>query len=120
MTRILLTGSRAWTDDLAIRVALAPYRHAERPAVLVHGDCRGADRIAAATWRCWRLADEPHPADWATHGRAAGILRNRHMVTLGAVVCLAFIRDDSPGATHCARLATDAGIPTRYYRQVTA
>jgi hypothetical protein len=56
---------------------------------------------------------QAYPADWHTHGRAAGHLRNARMVAAGAELCLAFIRDHSRGASHCAALAEQAGIPTR-------
>jgi hypothetical protein len=56
---------------------------------------------------------EARPADWQTHGRAAGIIRNTAMTRTGADVCLAFVRDASPGASHCAAQAEAAGIPTR-------
>jgi hypothetical protein len=85
--------------------------------VLVHGACRGADLTAAAIWRLWGLPTEAHPADWTTHGRSAGFLRNRLMVDLGADVCLAFIRDHSRGAEHTAALAETAGIRTVRIRQ---
>lgn len=115
--RILVTGSRTWTDNAPIRAELDQWRHRLPGAVLVHGNARGADRIAAAIWRRWDLPTEAHPAQWNRLGRGAGHARNRAMITLGADVCLAFIRDGSPGATGCAELAEAAGIPTYRIRR---
>jgi len=114
MPRILVTGSRNWDDTETIAEALHLFYRAlgkDRSIVLVHGGARGADAIAAEIWRNQGLPVEAHPADWKTHGRRAGFLRNQEMVRAGADVCLAFIKDDSKGATMCANLAEQAGIP---------
>lgn len=117
ITRVLITGSRTWTNHPAIWTELSVYRMV-RPT-LVHGNARGADRIAAGIWQTWGLPIETHPADWSRHGKAAGHVRNRHMVALGADVCLAFIRDCSPGATACTALAHRAGIPVTLHTERT-
>jgi hypothetical protein len=111
--RVLVTGSRTWTAQHVIADALR--EHYTPGAVLISGACpRGADAIAEQIWASWGGQVERHPADWAT-GRAAGLARNAAMVAAGADVCLAFIRDTSPGASHTARLAELAGIPVRRY-----
>ncbi|MGJ6968913.1 bifunctional DNA primase/polymerase [Streptosporangium sp. G11] len=113
--RILLTGSRTWTDTATIRAALAEH-WGDGTAVLVTGACpRGADAIAETLWAEQGGHVERHPADWDAHGKRAGILRNADMVALGADLCLAFIRDASPGATHAAHLAERADIPICRY-----
>ena len=49
--RVLVTGSRTWTDTSALRDALAA-AWGDGSAVLVTGACpRGADRLAEACWR---------------------------------------------------------------------
>jgi hypothetical protein len=112
--RVLVTGSRTWTDTTAIRQGLARVWHPE--AVLVSGACpRGADRLAEACWEHWGGRVERHPADWRRYPRRAGFVRNLAMVELGADVCLAFIRGQSRGATHCADAARAAGIPVIAY-----
>jgi SLOG family YspA-like protein len=112
--RVLVTGSRAWTDTALIRAALARVWHPD--TVLVSGACpNGADALCEACWRAWGGVVERHPAAWNRHGRAAGLLRNQHMVGLGADLCLAFIHHHSPGASHTAALAETAGILTRRY-----
>lgn len=118
--RVLVTGSRNWTDDVVLSCALfETLVEAGRPndAVLVHGACpTGADAMAEQWWRRQGLPVERHPAEWTKHGRAAGPIRNQAMVDLGADVCLAFIRNDSRGATHCMTRAEVAGIPVRVWR----
>jgi Bifunctional DNA primase/polymerase, N-terminal/SNF2-related domain/YspA, cpYpsA-related SLOG family len=112
--RVLVTGSRTWTDEKAIADALAGHWH-DGNAVLVTGACpRGADEIAERIWRARGGLVERHPADWRTV-RDAGMRRNAAMVALGADVCLAFIRDASPGATRAAHLAEQAGIPVHRF-----
>ena len=125
--RILVTGSRTWTDaDLLNSVLDDALREWLNRAmvVIVHGDCpKGADAMARAWVRRQPRIDgrfapvkhEPHPAHWARFGKSAGFRRNAEMVDLGADVCLAFIKDGSKGATHCAGLAEKAGIPVRRF-----
>jgi hypothetical protein len=138
--RVLVTGSRDWTDRRvvedtltaagALAVALG------QRLVVVHGACpTGADRIADG-WARWHqnrgtaIDIEQHPAQghptedfgpWP----AAGPRRNAFMVGLGADACFAFIgpctsprcRRTEPhpshGASGCADLAEQAGIPVR-------
>lgn len=117
--RILVTGSRDWDDEGTIRLALAQITMLHgHEHVVVHGGARGADTIAGAVADAWTggMTTETHPADWNQYGKRAGFVRNAEMVNAGADVCLAFIRNNSRGATMCAQLAEKAGIPVRYYR----
>lgn len=83
--------------------------------VLVSGGAQGADVLCEQCWTHWGGAVERHAADWQRDGRRAGYLRNLRMVEAGADVCLAFIRNQSRGASHCAAWADLAGIPTTVY-----
>lgn len=117
--RILVTGSRDWTDMDVVHGALATAVYQQVPAVIVHGACpNGADAIASWWIRKHRiigLTEEAHPANWQINGKRAGFIRNADMVNLGADVCLAFIRNGSRGASHTAALAEQAGIETRRF-----
>lgn len=113
MTRVLITGSRTWDDTDAIIGALWGTREELGDFTLVSGACpTGADRLCEEAARRAGMPIERHPADWKTHGKRAGFVRNAEMVNLGADVCLAFIRDGSKGASMTADLAEKAGIRT--------
>ena len=112
MRRILVTGSRDWTDrELLERHLLL--QSAGKGTVLVHGACpTGADRLADEITYSWPWTVERHPAEWYMHGKAAGPLRNQAMVDLGADVCIAFLLPGSRGTVDCAARAEAAGIRT--------
>jgi hypothetical protein len=112
--RLLVTGSRDWTDSEKIHAEMAWVTLGYiQNITLVHGACpTGADDIADkhAARLGWDV--ERHPAQWSRYGKRAGFVRNAEMVDAGANVCLAFIRNRSKGASMCAELAEKAGIPT--------
>lgn len=131
MRRILITGSRDWTDRKAIFDVLYHELATYRQIVIIHGACpSGADAIAhdfhLANWRVG-VAVSRHPADWERdcdqscyhkprlkNGKPycpmAGHLRNQLMVDLGADICYAFPLPDSRGTKDCIRRAKKAGI----------
>lgn len=120
--RVLITGSRHATDaehreliSEAIQKAVGHIRACDMDRViLVHGNQRGVDLIAAdiVTRWAWPIQVEAHDARDFGSWPAAGPRRNEHMVRLGANVCLAFPAPDSRGTWDCARKAADAGIHT--------
>lgn len=126
--RILVTGSRSWSNEDAVRDgilwALGTYTTIG-PPVLVHGACPagGADWIADKVWReimtthgDWMAQPETH---WISdHPSFAA--RNQHMVDLGATCCLAFATSWASGTGQTARMARTAGIPVRDYGVPTA
>lgn len=124
--RVLITGSRDWDDyDRMFSTLQRVYASLkDRDPVLVHGAAKGADSSAAAIWSRLGGKTEAHPANWKTHRadcstvckarsicKRAGAMRNIEMVKLGATLCVAFIKNNSNGATMCADLAERAGIP---------
>lgn len=114
--RILVTGSRYWLVDDLYEIGAVLLEHGldgDSSVTLIHGACpRGVDKMADAFAHEFGWTVERHPANWETYGRRAGYVRNAEMVKAGADICLAFIRNESKGATMCANLAEEAGIKT--------
>lgn len=116
--RILVTGSRDWNDRTVIHNALLSISPKEgEQMTVINGGARGADWLAQECARALGYVVITHVADWDKYGKRAGYVRNQQMVDSGVDVCLAFIKNESKGATMCADLATKAGIPVRFYRE---
>jgi SLOG family YspA-like protein len=120
---ILVCGSRSWTDaGLIVRVlidAADPSAHGDE-VVVVHGDARGADRMAAQAAEAIGCRVVAHPADWLKHGRAAGPIRNRDMLDTHPVELVIAFTDDPPGTKGSGTWdligqALARGIPVRVY-----
>ena len=138
-SRLLVTGSRHFENAALMAESLLAAIDdfcLGLEVVVVHGNARGADRIAATAARQLGLAVEPHDADWdgpcrdsckpghrrpspggGTFCPAAGNYRNQLMVDLGADLCLALPIGTSPGTWDCVRRAKTAGIPVRVIGQ---
>jgi SLOG family YspA-like protein len=129
--RILVTGSRDWSNDITVVFALkdAVSGRESESITIVHGGCpSGADHAAEVIASCWRYVVEVHEANWRANGKAAGPIRNQEMVNAGADLCLAFIMPckksgcrvpqphDSHGTADCVKRARAAGIHVREYR----
>jgi hypothetical protein len=138
--RILVTGSRDWTDRSAMALAISDYLGERGTSIgrawpfplVIHGGARGADACADAIARNWGWTPRKVEADWygpcrepcrPGHRRrnqrgdwycpAAGNYRNQAMVDSGADICLAFPLPGSEGTWDCVQRAKAAGIPVR-------
>ena len=78
------------------------------------GTARGADRLGEQYAEQNNIVLKKFPADWDTHGKKAGYLRNEAMA-LEADALIAFWDGDSPGTSHMIDLAKAKGIPIKVY-----
>jgi hypothetical protein len=64
----------------------------------------------------YTISTETHKADWTTHGKGAGPLRNQKMVDLGADIAVAYMHEGSRGTADCVARAKKAGIEVLLYK----
>lgn len=111
VTRVLVTGSRQWTDWLLPgRVAYHFHEACPKSPTLVNGRCRGADIIFRTLWLQRGGLVEDYLPDWSK-GLGSGHTRNRLMVDSGVDICVSF-NLGTPGTTGCQEYALSKGVPT--------
>ena len=107
--RVLVCGGRDYNDKDFLFAALDKV-HSKTPiSVLIEGGASGADRLASQ-WACLPgVLNQRFTADWATHGRAAGPIRNKTMLIQGKPdLVVAF--PGGRGTDNMIKQAREAGV----------
>lgn len=105
----LICGGRDFGDAAMFSDAMRDLmRHFGHPDVIVHGDATGADTMAGELARRLSISEIACPADWKTHGRAAGPIRNKGMLAHGIDKVIAF--PGGKGTANMIKQARAAGV----------
>jgi hypothetical protein len=117
--RVLVCGSRDWNDRRRIKIAIGRLLEHYGDLTIIHGACRGADRIAdeiAEELGLTRMAFPITRSEWRSLGPAAGPLRNRRMLDQQPSLVLAF-SNGTDGTQGTVDEARKRGIPVRVIGQ---
>lgn len=116
--KLIVAGGRDFDSYGAVSEEINHLAHGELAdygVSIVSGMARGADRLA---WEFAKQADVQcyvFPADWDTHGKAAGFIRNRQMAEF-ADGLLAFWDGESRGTKHMIETMRAMGKDVRVIR----
>ncbi len=114
--KILVAGSRDYTNQTKIYKILSKL---PTDTIIIHGDCRGADRIAGFVATQLGMIVCKYPADWKQYGRAAGPIRNQQMLNENEDIEKAIIFheciDQSTGTKDMLSRLKRKGIPVEIY-----
>lgn len=107
--KVLVCGGRDYHDFDAAFHALDTL-HGRRPVTtVIHGAAQGADNLAGRWAEARGIACQKFPADWETHGKAAGHIRNRKMLYEHPDLVVAF--PGGRGTANMVKQAEQQGVP---------
>ena len=110
--KTIIAGSRAITDyDVLIK---AVKDCAFKITSVVSGCARGVDALGEKFANDNSLPLEKYPADWSTHGKRAGYIRNTEMAD-NAEALLAIWDGESRGTKHMIDIAREKGLEVCVY-----
>ena len=87
----------------------------EDDTLIICGDEKGVDAMAAAAARFWGSDPVVVEAEWGKHGRKAGILRNLAMISRRPKLVIAYWNGSSPGTAHTISESRKRGIPVEVH-----
>jgi len=107
---VLCCGSRYWKDEQTIFERLSKLPPS---TTILHGDCRGADRLSAKIGKSLGFKIKAVKAEWGKYGNSAGRKRNKKMIQMKPDLVIAFHNNlnRSKGTIITVNLAEEAGIP---------
>lgn len=80
---VLVCGGRQYSDKERLFAVLDAAHAAQAITEIIHGAAVGADSMAGEWAQARGVPVRAFPADWDTHGRKAGPLRNQQMLVEG-------------------------------------
>jgi len=115
MFKVIIAGSREYRDypQLAQACLHLLQNKPHELIEIVSGCANGADTLGERFAHEFGLPVARFPADWDTHGRSAGPLRNIEMAEY-ADALIAFPIGKSTGTRHMIRSARERGLAVRY------
>lgn len=102
--KTIIAGSRDITDPAILDSALIAWGWGSEITAVVCGEASGADELGRKWAEAHAIPILSYPADWKTHGKAAGPLRNAQMVEV-ADALLALWDGKSAGTANIIKLA---------------
>jgi len=82
---------------------------------VISGHARGADEYGERLAKFWNIPLEIYPADWETHGKAAGFIRNQEMLDSGIDLAVQF--PGGNGTADMRRRLDKAGVKVMEYHE---
>ena len=116
--KVLVCGSRNWRARAVTYDALEQLKKSTKePITIIHGDCRGADKIAGEVAETLGMEVERYPANWKKYGKSAGPIRNVEMLEQNPDKVIAFHENimESKGTNHMLSIASKVNVPIILY-----
>ena len=115
--KVLVCGGRNYNNQKEMMEVLQKMFDPDDTVTLIHGDAKGADRLSEQVLTGYfhgGFEVKKFPADWNTHGKKAGIIRNAQMLKEGQPeLVVAFWDGKSIGTGNMIKQAEEAGIPVK-------
>ena len=112
--RILVCGGRDYTTQANKYKVISVLDECE-PSLIISGGATGADRHAEGWARYNEIAFLVVPAQWEKHGKAAGPIRNKRMLSIKPDLVIAFL--GGKGTANMISLAKKQGIEVRKIKE---
>lgn len=113
--RVIIAGGRDFNDYSLLKAKcdnILAEKTTTHRIIVVSGAAKGADSLGEQYAREKGYTIEKYPADWNTHGRAAGPIRNAQMAN-SADALIAFWDGQSKGTKSMINIAKTKGLGVR-------
>ena len=109
---VAIVGSRTFTNYQLLKDKCLRVLSRSKNVTIVSGGAKGADGLAERFANEFKLPVIVIRADWQTHGKRAGMIRNGQLLSIASHV-IAFWDEESTGTSHMILNAKKQNKPIR-------